>query len=51
MTVCYREQSWGVRITIAGTLPPEQVQLIVEDVCSKLEALDRSPWLARLLAD
>ena len=51
VTVCYREQSRDVRITIEGSLPPEQVQLLIEDARSKLEALERSPHVARLLAD
>jgi hypothetical protein len=49
VTVRYLEQMDAVRITIAGTLPPEQVELLIEDARSKLEALDRSPYVARLL--
>lgn len=49
VTVRYLEDMDEVRITIAGTLPPEQVELLIEDARSKLEALDRSPYVACLL--
>jgi hypothetical protein len=49
VTVRYVEQRFGVNITVEGALPPEQVQILIEDARSKLEALDRSPHVARLL--
>lgn len=51
VTVRYVESSFDVGVVIEGELPPAQVELLIEDARSKLEALDRSPYVARLIAD
>jgi len=50
VTVRHVESSFDVKITIEGELPPEQVAILIEDARSKLETLDRSPYVARKIA-
>lgn len=49
VTVRYREDSFSVRLTVKGELPPETVERLVEDARSKLAALERTPYVARRL--
>lgn len=49
VTVRYVEESHDVRVTIEGELPEATIAAIVEDARGKLEALERTPYVARRL--